>query len=66
MILFEVPAEYVFECFVNQVKKDIQPEPYPFSQVIGCRGNGDINLISNFAFEKTEVAPKSRPVSLMS
>jgi hypothetical protein len=65
-IIFEVPAEHVIERFVNQVKKDIQPEPDPFSQDIGYRGKEDINLISNFAFEETEVAPKSRTVSLMS
>jgi hypothetical protein len=37
----------------KEVKKDFQPKPDPFSQVIGCRGESNINLITNFAFEET-------------
>ena len=40
-IIVEVPTEHVFECFVKEVKKDIQPEPDPFSKVIGCRRESD-------------------------
>ena len=49
-MIVEVPGEHVFECFVKQVKKDFQPEPDPFSQIVGFRGRGDIKLISNFTF----------------
>jgi hypothetical protein len=39
--------------FCKEVKKDFQPEPDPFSQDIGSRGECNINLITNFAFEET-------------
>ena len=43
----------MFLSFVHQVKKEFQPETKPFSVVICWSREGNINLISNFSFEKT-------------
>jgi len=51
----KVPVKHLFECFERQVKKEFQPELDPLSEVISFSREGNINVISNFSFEKTSI-----------